>query len=116
MMGTTERKTPAGIVQINGEGTTQSTFNKPKQYNIFSDVGDLTTTAQRARILDYLQNHRALTTLEARHHLNVMHPAARVMELRKRGYNIITNRRKDADSQGRLHSVGEYVLMPGGEA
>lgn len=109
-----EAKTPAAIVQINGEGTTQSAFDKPLQYNTFPGVGDLTTEAQRARILDYLQNHRSLTTLEARHHLNVMHPAARVMELRKRGYNIVTNRREDADSQGRLHRVGEYVLMPGG--
>jgi len=115
-MTSIKQKTPAEIVQIKGEGTTQSKFQKPLQYNIFSDVGDLTTEAQRARILDYLLNHRALTTLEARHHLNVMHPAARVMELRKRGYNIITNRREDADSQGRLHRVGEYVLLPGGEA
>jgi hypothetical protein len=110
-----QSKAPARIVQIHGEGGTQSALDEPLQYNIFSDVGDLSTTAQRARILYYLQNHRALTTLEARHPLNVMHPAARVMELRKRGYNITTNRRKDADTQGRLHSVGEYVLMPGGE-
>lgn len=77
------------------------------------NVLNLSTAAQRARILDYLKNNRALTTLKARHLLNVMHPAARVMELRKHGYNIITNRRKDADSQGRSHRVAEYVLMPG---
>lgn len=85
-------------------------------YNTDSEnMLDLSVAAQRARILDYLQNHRALTTLQARHLLNVMHPAARVMELRKAGYNIDTNRRKDADSEGRLHRVAEYVLMPGGE-
>jgi hypothetical protein len=97
----------------------QSTKNnqlEQGQYNTDSEnMRDLSAAAQRARILDYLQNHRALTTLKARHLLNVMHPAARVMELRKHGHNIITNRRKDADSEGRLHSVAEYVLMPGGD-
>lgn len=97
----------------------QSTQNNQSQRTQYItnrvEVEDLTTAAQRARVLEYLQNHRALTTLEARHLLNVMHPAARVMELRKRGYKIITNWRKDADSQGRVHRVGEYVLLAGGE-
>lgn len=99
--------------------SSQSTKNnqlEQGQYNTGStNVLPLSAAAQRARILDYLQNHRALTTLQARHLLNVMHPAARVMELRDRRYNIVTNWRKDADSEGRLHRVAEYVLMPGGE-
>ncbi|GGY85382.1 helix-turn-helix domain-containing protein [Marinobacter zhanjiangensis] len=99
--------------------SSQSTNNnqlEQVQYNTDSEnMRDLSAAAQRARILDYLQNNRALTTLYARHHLNVMHPAARVMELRKHGYKIITNRREDTDSKGRLHRVAEYVLMPGGE-
>lgn len=97
----------------------QSTKNnqiEPIQYNTDStNVLPLSAAAQRARILEHLQHHRALTTLQARHLLNVMHPAARVMELRKRGYNIVTSRREDADSEGRLHRVAEYVLLPGGE-
>ncbi|HCW90022.1 MAG TPA: hypothetical protein DHU56_08225 [Marinobacter sp.] len=95
----------------------QSTKNNQldqSQYNTES-LKDLSTAAQRARILYYLQNHPALTTLEARHLLNVMPPAARVMELRDRGYKIITNRREDSDSAGRKHRVAEYVLLPGGE-
>jgi len=96
--------------------STQNNQLQQSQYNTDSgNMLDLSTAAQRARILDYLQRNRALTTLQARNLLNVMHPDARVMELRKHGYNIITNRRKDADSEGRLHSVAEYVLMPGGE-
>ncbi|MFB2762749.1 helix-turn-helix domain-containing protein [Marinobacter shengliensis] len=96
----------------------QSTKNnqlEQSQYNTES-LTDLSTAAQRARVLHYLQNHRALTTLEARHLLNVMHPAARVMELRDHGYKIITNWRQDSDSAGRLHRVAEYVLMAGGDA
>ena len=95
----------------------QSTKNnqiEQGQYNT-KNLTDLSTAAQRARVLHHLQNHRALTTLQARHLLNVMHPAARVMELRESGYKIITRWRWDADSEGRLHRVAEYVLMPGGD-
>lgn len=87
------------------------------QYNTISgDVSALSTAAQRARILQFLQSGKPLTTLYARHYLNVMHPAARVMELRKAGHNIVTHRRKDSDTAGRTHSVAEYVLLSGGEA
>ncbi|MCL1476974.1 MULTISPECIES: helix-turn-helix domain-containing protein [unclassified Marinobacter] len=99
--------------------SSQSTKNNQfieAQYNTESTKElPLSAAAQRARILDYLQTHRVLTTLQARHLLNVMHPAARVMELRKHGYNIISNWRKDADSEGRFHRVAEYLLMPRGD-
>jgi hypothetical protein len=89
----------------------QSNYNTDQASNVES----LSTEAQRARILQYLQTGKRLTTLYARHYLNTMHPAARVMELRKAGHNIVTHRRKDTDSAGRVHQVAEYVLMPGGE-
>ena len=44
---------------------------------------------QRARLLDALKR-RELTTLQARRELDVLHPAARVMELRRNGYAIAT--------------------------
>lgn len=100
---------------VSSQSTKNNQFTHPYYNTDSENLRDLSTAAQRARILTHLQNHRVLTTLEARHLLNVMHPAARVMELRKHGYNIITNRRKDADSEGRLHRVAEYVLMPGGD-
>jgi len=96
--------------------SSQSTQSEHVNYSMPTDnVESLSAEAQRARILQFLKSGKPLTTLQARHHLNVMHPAARVMELRKRGYKIITCRRKDADTAGREHSVAEYVLMPGGE-
>lgn len=79
-----------------------------------SNVESLSTEAQRARVLAHLLLSQTLTTLYARHSLNVMHPAARVMELRQAGHKIITLRRKDTDTAGRSHSVAEYVLMSGG--
>ncbi len=100
--------------------TDQSAYkNQIQQANCNTDqasnVEQLSTEAQRARILQYLKAGNRLTTLYARHYLNTMHPAGRVMELRRAGHNIVTHRRKDTDSAGRVHQVAEYVLMPGGE-
>ena len=75
-----------------------------------------TTAAQRARVLRHLRAYRALTTLEARRLLDVMHPAARVMELRKQGFQILTNWKYDLTSEGGKHRVAEYVLMAEQEA
>nr|HNH52941.1 helix-turn-helix domain-containing protein [Nitrosomonas sp.] len=47
------------------------------------------TIIQRKRILDFLRA-RPLDTLTARKELDIMHPAARVMELRKQGLDIKT--------------------------
>jgi hypothetical protein len=69
---------------------------------------------QRARILRHLETGQLLTTLQARQDLNIMHPAARVQELRESGYPIATNWRTDSDSAGHLHRVAEYVLGFGG--
>ena len=72
----------------------------------------LSSEAQRARILAHLREHHRLTTLEARQWLSVMHPAARVRELRERGHRIETLWREDHDTAGNPHRVAEYVLMP----
>jgi hypothetical protein len=37
--------------------------------------------------------------------------AARVMELRKAGHDIVTHRRFDESIRGRRHNVAEYVLV-----
>ncbi len=68
---------------------------------------------QRHAILTYLQSGNRLTTLFARETLGICHPAARVMELRADGYEIITNIRVGHDITGTKHSVAEYVLMNG---
>lgn len=65
--------------------------------------------AQRQRILETLHN-RSLTTLEARRELDVLHPAARIMELRKQGYDIQTVRVPDLTSEGFAHYVARYIL------
>jgi len=47
---------------------------------------------QRSIILKYLQANGTMTTLEARNKLSIMHPAARVQELRAQGLSIATVR------------------------
>ena len=68
---------------------------------------------QRLAILNHLRKAGSLTTLQARQELAVCHPAARVIELRGKGYDIVTHWRVDEDSTGRAHRVAEYVLMKG---
>lgn len=66
--------------------------------------------AQRGRLLQYLQQHGSITTLQARQILAVMSPAPRIKELRESGYSIKTNWVKDTDSAGVEHRQGLYVL------
>lgn len=70
------------------------------------------TASQRKRILDYLCA-KPLTTLAARSELDIMHPAARVQELREQGHEIYTHWETINSGQGK-HRVASYVLFAGG--
>ena len=72
----------------------------------------LSAAAQRARLLEALRT-TSLTTLEARRLLDVLHPAARIMELRRQGYDIQTVRVPDLTAEGRAHNVARYILREG---
>lgn len=64
----------------------------------------------RVKILEYLEQGKRLTTLYAREEMGVMHPGARVMELRSSGYKIETVFKTEKDALGRPHRVAEYYL------
>lgn len=66
--------------------------------------------AQRQRVLEHLK-HAPMTTLEARSQ-GIMHPAARCMELRKRGHEIATEWVNEYCPGGVLHRVARYILKP----
>ncbi|MES9958549.1 MAG: helix-turn-helix domain-containing protein [Sedimenticola sp.] len=66
---------------------------------------------QRLAILLFLQTTGPLATLQARQELGICHPAARVLELRKLGHNIITRWHADHDSTSTRHRVARYVLL-----
>ncbi len=70
------------------------------------------TAAQRARLLENLQLAGSITTLQARAQLDVLHPAMRVLELRKQGHRITTHWTTENTDCGQAHRVALYVLEP----
>lgn len=69
--------------------------------------------SQRLRLLERLRI-APVDTITARRELDVMHPAARIMELKKRGNKIDTVRVGRPTDCGKVHSVALYVLQPVG--
>jgi Helix-turn-helix domain len=78
--------------------TTKPNFNDNSAHN------------QRLKILDWLFEKGSITTDQAREHLDVMHPAGRIKELREAGYLIVTFRGGWTSEFGIKHSVAKYVL------
>jgi ribosomal protein S8 len=75
---------------------------------------NVTASNQRKSILDYLRKEGYLTTLYGREALGIMSPAAWILELRKRGHNIVTHWTSSLDMAGTKHREAKYVLMAGG--
>ncbi len=71
----------------------------------------ISAAAQRTRILQHLHHFGAITTLEARSLLDVLHPAMRVLELRQQGHQITTTWTRELTDCGRKHRVALYVLV-----
>lgn len=67
---------------------------------------------QCARLLAWLQSS-TITTLEARQELDILHPAARIQELREAGHKIETHW-TTGDTGRAKHRVACYVLLMGG--
>lgn len=68
--------------------------------------------AQRQRLLERL-NISPVDTVTARSELDILCPAARVLELRKRSYRIDTVWVDRPTDCGKVHRVALYVLQPG---
>lgn len=103
-------KTPEAVAGYRG-GERIGDTNPVPPSGPASKVG-VSSAAQRARVLAHLRK-ASLTTLEARQFLDVLHPAARVMELRKAGYQIVTHWTDDMTAEGRSHRVARYILKEG---
>lgn len=73
-------------------------------------------SSQRQRLLQWLHEHGVIDTITARRELDVMHPSARIMELKKRGHKIDTVWVDRPTDCGKVHRVALYVLQPGGVA
>lgn len=73
---------------------------------------DNSAEGQRARLLEALKKG-SLTTIEIRHDLDIMMPAARIFELRHLGGHNIEKIWVDRPTAaGNLHRVALYVLLP----
>lgn len=80
-----------------------------------SHIDDITRTAQRRGIADYLIQHGSATTIELQAKCNALHSPRRVFELRHDfGWKIETHWQHANDVQGRPHRVGSYVLKKSG--
>jgi len=83
-----------------------------KDKAVVPDLGgngnDNSKSAQRFRLLAALRKG-PISTLEARKFCDILHPAARVQELRDRGHLIDTVWTEDFTSEGRPHRVAQYL-------
>lgn len=71
--------------------------------------GDNGAAAQRRKALELLRTGPK-STLQLRRQGDILAPAARILELRRRGVEIITQWVHQATEGGRLHRVALYVL------
>ena len=72
---------------------------------------DNSSSNQCLKILDWLFEKGNITTTQAREHLDVMSPAARILQLRKAGYLIIKINDNWTSNHGINHKgVARYVL------
>lgn len=97
----------AGSVRFIKQSNLTTAHSNGQQRSILTDNS---ANSQRLAILSYLTHHGAMTTLQARQELGICHPAARVMELRQRGYQIDMVWVVDIDSAGQEHRVARYIL------
>lgn len=81
--------------------------------NARTNFSDNSTHSQCMRLLNALRE-RPLTTLEARHDLDILMPAARVFDLKAMGHKIHTVWTSGITVENRKHRIARYVLV--GEA
>ena len=73
-------------------------------------LGDNSAAAQRERVLGAMRSGPK-STLQLRRDWDVLSPAARVLELKRRGFEILTQWVHEATDCGKLHRVALYVLL-----
>ena len=73
-------------------------------------TGENSTAAQRARVLRAVRSGPK-STIQLRRDWDVLAPAARVLELKRCGFEILTQWVHEATDCGKLHRVALYVLM-----
>jgi hypothetical protein len=84
----------------------------PKAKTTKRNFKDNSSSNQCLKILDWLFEKGNITTTQARQHLDVMSPAARILQLKKMGYQIYRLNDTWTSDHGINHKgVARYVLM-----
>lgn len=79
--------------------------------NCKTNFKDNSTSNQCLKILDWLFEKGSITTTQARQNLDVMSPAARILQLKKVGYQIVKINDTWTSEHGIKHKgVARYVL------
>lgn len=66
--------------------------------------------SQTERLLKYLKKHKTIQPLEAWTELGIYRLSAQILNLRKEGFNIITNRIEVKNRRNETFNVAEYRL------
>ena len=82
----------------------------PKAKTTKPKFTDNSTQNQCLKILDWLFERGSITTAQAREHLDVMSPAARIMQLKQAGYLIFTVWDDWTSEHGIKHRIARYIL------
>jgi hypothetical protein len=77
--------------------------------SLFKSSASNDAAAQRLRVLDLLRTGPK-STLQLRREGDILAPAARILELKRRGFDILTQWVHQATDCGKVHRVALYVL------
>ena len=101
---------------MNEKKATPNNEAAPKDLHPKSKAGN-DAAAQRLRALDLLRSGPK-STIQLRRDGDILAPAARILELKRRGFDILTQWVQQATDCGKLHRVALYVLLreTGGQA
>ena len=72
--------------------------------------GLISKPTQCDRVLDYIATNGSITAWQAMQDLGIMQLAARVFELKKKGYNIVTETKTKVDRYGDTFYYKVYFL------
>ena len=98
-----DKENPGKRVNASGAGSTPS---QPQRFEHTGNSG----AAQCARLLHRLRTG-PITTFEAMRSYDIYHCPARILQLRKCGYDIATVWDRVVTEAGVTHRVGKYVLI-----
>lgn len=87
-----------------------ATTTNPQKTTRKTKFTDNSTHNQCLKILDWLFERGSITTAQARASLDVMSPAARIMQLKLSGYLIVTVWDSWTSEYGIKHRIARYVL------